>query len=442
VSALLGVVPRIVIEQRGIVWADARGLPARRVAMTLLEELRRRGFAGVRAGIARTAIVAEVAAIHPPPSSAFAAAAASAEPALTLVAARQDRRFLAPYALSVLAPEPHVMAMLDDVGIATCGDLARLDREAVEVRLGSDGLALWRLARADDPRRIFGRSPRTLPTASVEWVDYTLRGGESLMFVVNRLVQTVCAELHAWGEGARVMTLDFALANREHHVHTLRTTRATASRATWMRRIRLELEQIRLPDAVAGVTLHVEALAGTEAPQGDLFDAGFQTAGGVEDALSVIEDDQVADVIELMPSAHPLPERRVLWRARPSAASYDALMHDALSHDTLAPGSAEGGSLWTGTSVPPHLALQLLPEPRPITVTTERRRGSDVPVRYRDTSGDVALLIVAGPDRIASIDPGAPYAREYFHGVTSDGVLVLLFHDLRKQSWYLHGWWD
>ena len=59
---LLREVPRLVVEERGVVWADVRGLPGERLARVLIERLEERGVKGVRAGIARAPIVAEGAA--------------------------------------------------------------------------------------------------------------------------------------------------------------------------------------------------------------------------------------------------------------------------------------------------------------------------------------------------------------------------------------------
>jgi hypothetical protein len=38
--------------------------------------------------------------------------------------------------------------LLFALGVTTCGELRVLEHEAVEVRLGTEGIALWRLARA------------------------------------------------------------------------------------------------------------------------------------------------------------------------------------------------------------------------------------------------------------------------------------------------------
>jgi protein ImuB len=90
----------------------------------------------------------------------------------------------------------------------------------------------------------------------------------------------------------------------------------------------------------------------------------------------------------------------------------------------------------------PSLTLQLLPEPQPVDVVTEPRRDHDVPVRYQESAKpEVGVLVAAGPDRVTGgIWEATPYAREYFHCVTADGRLVLLFR--AADRWYLHGWWD
>jgi hypothetical protein len=76
-----------------------------------------------------------------------------------------------------------------------------------------------------------------------------------------------------------------------------------------------------------------------------------------------------------------------------------------------------------------------------VRITTARRREHAVPVRYVDGEVVVDVLVALGPDRVdgGSWD-GAPYARAYFHCVTAEGRLVLLFQS--GDEWFLHGWWD
>jgi protein ImuB len=74
-------------------------------------------------------------------------------------------------------------------------------------------------------------------------------------------------------------------------------------------------------------------------------------------------------------------------------------------------------------------------------VSTASRRDHEMPVRYLDGDHAVEILVATGPDRINGGSwEAAPYIRDYFHCVTADGRLILLFQTADR--WYLHGWWD
>jgi hypothetical protein len=427
-SALLAVSPHVLMDARGMIWVDARGLPVQEVGDRVLAMAGDHGVEGARVGVARTAVVAEI-------------AATAGRAPVVIVKPGEECTFLAPYPIRVLAdtaplsPSPKLRAALADVGIERCAELAALTLEEIEVRFGEDGVAFWRLARGEDRRRIFAPRSRTLPSASLAWEEYALRDVERLAFVVNRLAGTVCAELQTWGEGARGMTLALALTDRTTIERQVRSSRETASRATWVRLLRAELERVALRDAVTGLSLRVDAAGAPAAPQGDLFDHRLQTARAVEDALTRLLDDGQATIVGLTTSAHPRPERRARWQARELT---DVLREHTPSGETGAPASA----------ATPALSLQLLPTPRLVAVETTERRDHQVPVGYhehgrREQSPEREVLTAAGPDRISGgAEVGEPYVRDYFQCVTADGMLVLLYHDVLAGPWYLHGWWD
>jgi hypothetical protein len=218
--------------------------------------------------------------------------------------------------VGVLGPVPRLAAALADLGIDACGELAALTREAVETRLGPEAAALWRLARGDDPRRVFAARPSPLPAASVSWEEYALRDPERLVFPANALLGSVCAALRERGEAARQMTLAVTLADGAVVARALRSARATADRAVWLRLVRQELERFTLPDGVVGLALRAEAAGAAEAPQGDLFDRGFQSGEAAEAALARLLDDGDAELVGLATTAHPLLERRTQWVPR------------------------------------------------------------------------------------------------------------------------------
>jgi len=407
--SLLTVLPRIVTTDAGV-WGDVRGMAVEETVDRARQILAARSVQG-RFGIASTPVAAEVAAQYGPN-------------AVTYVAVGDDRLFLSRFLIEVLKPSAQLANFLDGAGIETCGDLARLTRESVEVRFGADGARLWRLARADDPRPIFHAIPRALPSASLEWTDYTLRRAERLLFVINGLCNSVCTMLRERGEGAVMLTLRFSLANQTAYEQSIRAARATASQTAWMRLLRLELERIVLPDAVLGIALDVTSIGPLGGKQGDVFDLGFGTAHAAEEAIAGLLDDQGSVVVEPENTLHPLLDRRTTWI--PTDATQAIERHAGHRDHTVIP----------------TLTLQLHPVPVRITVVTVDKHGVASPHTYRDHRQSYRIVEAAGPDRVSGGQWDEPYAREYYRCVNNEGMLVWLYRDVRTSAWYLHGWWD
>jgi hypothetical protein len=405
--------PRIVVEPRGVLWCDAHGLDAKRVAHGALQLVRGEGVEGVTipdacAGVARTPIAAEVAAV-------------SRTAPITFVPPAGDAAFLVPFPVEVLGPSQQLRSLLRGSGVERCGELAALEHESVEVRFGAEGSRLWRLSRADDPRRLFPPMQRSLPAASVEWLDYVLTEPERLLFVINGLMESVCRQLADRGAGAREMALVFSLANRTSFEHRLRPARVTGSQKAWMRLVRSDLERIKLPDAVTGVELSVISLGGEAGRQGDLFDRGFASARVTEEVLSQLLDDRGSSLLVPRNSKHPLAEKRGEWLEQNVGAA-------------VTPVSG-------ATFAAPRLTLQLLPEARSIFVEIGRRRDHEIPLRCCLEDGWEDVTDAAGPDRITGGDWESPFARDYYRCVTSAGRMVWVFRDA-EAKWWLAGWWD
>jgi len=388
-------------------------MSAEPLAKDLLQLFHDNGVENVRLAVSLAPICAEVAARY-------------GKGVLIAIPAGSERDYLARHPVGVLEPSLALSSLLDGVGVESCGDLAKLDLESVEVRFGAEGARLWRLSRADDSRRIFTSIPRALPSASLDWVDYTLRETERLVFIINALIGNITTELTSRGQCAREMTMIFSLANRESFEHLVRPARSTASHKAWMRLIRTHLERITLPDGVVGITIRVESVTGEVERQGDIFDRGFATARAAEETIAQLLDDQGAVVVTPRNTQHPLIDRRTEWVSQePSQTSARIQLRERVVKATAAPS----------------LTLQFLPEPRRIAVTTKRRRDHQVPMQYRDKQW-MTIISAAGPDRVSGGQWGEPYAREYFRCVTDDGMMVWLYRDARSDEWYLHGWWD
>jgi|SRR4051812_34543302 hypothetical protein len=433
-ASLLGVAPRIAVGERALVWGDARGLHGGQLAEHMLRIASDYGFDDVYAGVAMTPVAAEVAASQ---------SATRGEARLIVVKPGTDASFIAPYKLAVLSPSERLAALLQGLGIETCGALGSLDAESIEVRLGVEGVRFWQRARAEEARWLFRTPPRELPSAAIEWVEYGLKDPERLLFVINSLAGTVCTALAARGEKAREMALTFALGNRTQRSHVVRSSRPSAEQKRWMRLVREALDTITLPDAVMGVTLRVDAVIGSHGAQGDLFDRGFASAPAVEDAIVQLTDDQGEVVVQPLNDEHPLLELRTQWKARSAQQSERSERRTPLRRGG-APPSAKGALRYAQDDKKGSLTLQLLPTPKVVTVDTAPRRDHDVPTRYLDGNEWHDLVEVAGPDRVSGGQWNAGYAREYFRCVREDGMMVWLFRGAKQQTsdWFLHGWWD
>ena len=412
-EALLSAAPRVVMET-GRAWLDVRGIAA---AV---------GFDRLRVQWDTTTELRSGASIRP--IVAWVAAQQAGAGCLEAVAAGEERAYLTPLPLSKLGLEDPLLGWLADVGISQCGELATVSREALEVRFGGEVVKWWQWSRGFDERRLFAPVPPEQPHATIDFVDYVVTDPERLIFTTNALLNGLCEQLRTSGSHARQIRLRLPLANGTVWERTLRSARPTADRSAWLRLARGVLERLTVPDAVAGIGLEVVSTETAGSQQGDLFDAGFATANAVETAVARLLEDQGQVVHEPAISAHPLAEVRGEY-------------HPLTVREAMAVWTTDAEAATPTAREPIGLTLQLLPEPRAVTVETTPRRDHDVPTRYRDHRWH-KLLHAAGPDRVSGGQWDTVYAREYYRAVRDDGTLVWLFRDAGRERWFLHGWWD
>ena len=135
--------------------------------------------------------------------------------------------------------------------------------------------------------------------------------------------------------------------------------------------------------------------------QGDIFDRGFATARATEETVAQLLDDQGAVIVVPSNTRHSLLERRTTWLSQEPA-------HAARTH------------LIRESPAEPRFTLQLLQQPRPISVKTAKRRDHDLPIKYRDTDGWVMIESAAGPDRVSGSRGTIPMSANISGGVTED----------------------
>src|SRR6185503_8898603 len=117
----LSIVPRVAVDSgKGIVWADGKSLELSAICGDLKSQL-----GEVQIGVAQIPIAAEIAARVREKSADVKA--------ITRIPPGNEREFLSHSAIQALDPSPPLMNLFDGTGIESCGDLACLEQESVEV---------------------------------------------------------------------------------------------------------------------------------------------------------------------------------------------------------------------------------------------------------------------------------------------------------------------
>lgn len=167
----------------------------------------------ISVGISATKYVAKVASAHDKPNG------------LTVVPPDRAVQWLAPLPVSRLwgvgkktAPKLHAL------GLFTIGDIAACDERELQHRLGAAGSHYFRLANAQDPRRVSrGRSARSIGSERTLRTDITLRS--DIERHLRRAADTIARRVRTknYVAGAiriRLKTSDFVLLTRQRHLTT------------------------------------------------------------------------------------------------------------------------------------------------------------------------------------------------------------------------------
>jgi protein ImuB len=112
----------------------------------------------------------------------------------TVIPGGEEAPRLSVLPVSTLQTAPEVLETLARWGIRTLGQFAALPDVAVVERLGQEGRRLQILARGADPRPLIAKESKLLFEEMVE-LEYPAELLEQLLFVLNRMLEQLCARL-------------------------------------------------------------------------------------------------------------------------------------------------------------------------------------------------------------------------------------------------------
>ena len=115
---------------------------------------------------------------------------------ITVISHGKEAERLGSLHVSLLEPSEELLETLERWGIRDFGSLAALPTMALSQRLGQEGLRLQKLARGCAQRPLVPVEPATKFEESIELED-AIELLDPLMFVLNRMLERICARLQA-----------------------------------------------------------------------------------------------------------------------------------------------------------------------------------------------------------------------------------------------------
>ncbi len=420
-----GFSPRLARHLPGEVLLDVDGLVPRfgseqRIAHELLRACRRVGLEA-RAGVASSVGVARV-------------AARSGD--AVVVRGGDERAFMAPLPLALLEPPPEAAAMLARWGLATAGELARLARREVGLRLGPAGVTLHRLACGEEAGAFVPDPLREVLREGVE-LDDPLGALEPFLFVTSGILARLAQRLELRGEGFAGVLLELRLEGAGRRGLPLALVAPTRDVPAVLALARLQLEAHPPGAPVEGVTALVTP-GRVRLAQGSLFGAPMPAPGKLSTTLARL----AALVGPERVGAPAVPDTH-----RPGAF---AVRSFTLSEDrgpwSVVGGPQDGASGRQGKRSTDH---------GPLTMTSPVLRAFRPPreARVDAVNGRPVLVWVeaiggivvswAGPYRLAGDWwGGEPFARDDFDVATTDGSLLRVHFDRLARRWFADGVYD
>ncbi len=196
--------------------------------------------------------------------------------AVTVVPKGQEAKRLASLNISLLPVTAEMLETLESWGIQTFQALAALPEIPLTERLGQNGLTLQRLARGQTPRSLvpIGETPSFIERYEFDDPVETL---ESIAFVLNRLLQQVCARLisHSLATNELRLTLDLEVRrqggdNGERYEHEWKLPVPTQDRKLLFSLVQLDLERQAFIAPIKKITVQAIPMKPRMA-QGNLF---------------------------------------------------------------------------------------------------------------------------------------------------------------------------
>jgi protein ImuB len=436
VDAAASVTPRLEEAAPGLVFLDVGGLESligdeTAVARELLRASERVGLCaavGLAEGKAAARLAARAAAVEARPRRTRAGVGGGA---LRVVPREEHRAFLQHLTLAQAEVSPELAAAAQRFGVATLGELARLPRRELSLRLGPEGVSLHRLAHGEDDSHLVARQLPE-PFEEGEELDWSAASVEPLLFLWKALLDRLCARMAARGLAAAELCLLLRLAGGAWDERRIELAAPTREVGPLLTLLRLEVEARPPPEGVCAVRL--SARPAREAPDqlglfGPRTASPTQLSAAVARLAALVGPDRVGQ--PCAPDAHRPNAFAVERFAPPAAAALDGAPQAGM----------KGREAANEDPAQVALAVRALRPPR----TAEVRCGDEGQPRLVIGEGALGGRVTAsaGPWRtVAEWWTDSPVALDSWDLELAGGLLLRVSRELGSGAWWIEAVYD
>jgi protein ImuB len=273
--------------------------------------------------------------------------------------------------LAALALPDDAIRWLSRLGMRTVGDLQRLPRTSLSMRLGESAASVMRLLDGEDSTPLCAHVPACVPEETAT-LEYGLESTDALLFVVKGLSDRLAPRLAGRGVAAArlelVFGLDRALAREPRTLLDLPLAAPLAEASEILAVLRSRLDSFSIEAPILTVTLRVSEMTPRTSTSMHLFVPEAKADRALPRLVAELEAELGPGKVGVLTLANRwLPHERS--RLVPIGSRCSVVPH------VLASPDSPRGALLSGVPEP----TRLLAAPIPIPITTVR--GVCVPVR-------------------------------------------------------------
>jgi DNA polymerase-4 len=428
-QSLQKIAPHIEEESPGIYFLDTSGLALlykseKTLAKKIIDSMRTL-LLPVKIGIAKNKFIARV------------AAEISERSGFTIITAGAEERFLKNLPTVYLDVAEETRARLADLGIKTIGEASEFNMNEFALRFGREGDTLSLHSKGDDHTILDPDHPVDSLSDKIA-LSYSIDNVDAIISHVEKLIEKLLDRIRSRGYAADSASIDLKLDDRSKESIEIRLDKPSSTIDKFTRQIRFKLEKIKLSSGVTEIAVALQNVCAQISEQLELPHRTKVERSNVLDGKNLIDIPDFKKLCLPVQSDSFLPEREfALSPTQPNVANKSAGRQTG--SDSKANIVAKSESGWKHPySLHIISGLRLLQPQREIRMISN----GDLPqtVIIDNIAQKIAKKI--GPWRISGGWWEDCFDRMYYEIETTNGKLLLVYHDQISSRWFMHGVFD